>query len=157
MSDRPKPTEPVRVATTSQTTAVIRGQVPVTELATFFDRSFGALGEALAQQDVEIAGPAFARYEGPPGETAVLEVGFPTRGVVEPVGEIVASSLPEGEVARAVHHGSYDDLGESWARVQAWMGERGLAPSPVLWEVYVTEPSPEMDPNDLRTELNWLI
>jgi hypothetical protein len=25
----------------------------------------------------------------------------------------------------------------------------------VMWEVYLTEPSPEMDPADLRTELNW--
>lgn len=25
----------------------------------------------------------------------------------------------------------------------------------VTWEVYVTEPSPDMDPADLRTELNW--
>ena len=25
------------------------------------------------------------------------------------------------------------------------------------WEVYLTEPSPEMDPNELRTALNWTI
>lgn len=28
---------------------------------------------------------------------------------------------------------------------------------PALWEVYLTEPSPDMDPADLRTELNWLL
>ena len=42
-------------------------------------------------------------------------------------------------------------------RLAAWMGEQGLTPGPVLWEVYVTEPSPDMDPADLRSELNWLL
>ena len=57
--------------------------------------------------------------------------------------------------ARLVHLGSYDRLVASWERLGSWMGEHGLTPGPVLWEVYVTEPSPDMDPADLRSELNW--
>jgi effector-binding domain-containing protein len=34
------------------------------------------------------------------------------------------------------------------------MSERGLAFGMPFWEVYLTEPSPEMDPAALRTELN---
>jgi effector-binding domain-containing protein len=58
-------------------------------------------------------------------------------------------------VARVVHAGSFDGLSEAWQRLGAWIGEQGLEPSDDYWEVYLTEPSPDMDPADLRTELNW--
>jgi hypothetical protein len=31
---------------------------------------------------------------------------------------------------------------------------QGLRPGSVMWELYVTEPTPDIDPADLRTELN---
>jgi effector-binding domain-containing protein len=40
-------------------------------------------------------------------------------------------------------------------RLAEWLGAQGLSPSDERWEVYVTQPSPEMDPADLRTELYW--
>jgi hypothetical protein len=152
-----QPNEPAVVEVTPQTCAVVRGYVPVAELVGFFDRSFRTLGEALAGQAVEIVGPAFARYDGPPADIAALEVGFPTSVAIEPAGEVVAGSLPGGPVARTVHRGSFDELGASWARLRSWMEQHDLVPGPVLWEVYLTEPSPDMDPADLRTELNWSI
>jgi len=66
-------------------------------------------------------------------------------------------SLPAGRVARLVHVGGYDGLGESWGRLGAWIAEQNLAPGTVIWEVYVTEPNPDMDPADLRTELYWTL
>lgn len=139
------------------TVAVIRGVVDVSELTQFFDRSFSALAAEIAKQGIEIVGPAFARYHGPPATTADLEVGFPTDRPVSASGDITASVLPGGRVARAVHHGSYDQLGQAWERLQQWIAQQGLTPSDDLWEVYVTEPRPDMDPAELRTELNWVL
>lgn len=68
---------------------------------------------------------------------------------------VVAGSLPGGRVARLTHHGSFDRLGSSWDRLGSWMRARGLPAGEDRWETYVTEPSPDMDPRDLRTELNW--
>ena len=127
------------------------------EVATFFDRSFATLGSALEAQGIAPTGPAFARYAGPPGDTADLEVGFPVEGTVAPEGDVRPGSLPAGRVASLVHAGGYDQLGGSWARLGAWIAEQGLTPGPDLWEVYVTEPNPEMDPADLRTELVWTV
>jgi effector-binding domain-containing protein len=56
-----------------------------------------------------------------------------------------------------VHVGAFDGLGESWGRLGEWIGAQGLIPGADMWEVYVTEPSPDMDPADLRTELCWTI
>jgi effector-binding domain-containing protein len=72
-------------------------------------------------------------------------------------GEVVASSLPGGDVARLSHLGSYDRLSESWGRLGTWIGEQGRRPGPRFWEVYVTEPTPEADPASMRTDLYWLL
>ncbi|MCC5952685.1 MAG: hypothetical protein JJU45_11380 [Acidimicrobiia bacterium] len=76
-------------------------------------------------------------------------------------GKVPFDELPQfydtafGTAARSTHHGSFDGLGEAWGRLGAFIGEQGRAPGPVMWECYLTEPSPDMDPADLRTELTW--
>jgi effector-binding domain-containing protein len=147
-------TEPTLVTLVAQTSAVVRGRVPMAELAGFFDRSFSTLSSSLSAQGIAPAGPAFGLYHGPPGDHADLEVGFATDRPVNDDGDVVVSSLPGGRVARVVHEGSFDGLGESWQRLFSWIGDQGLTPRAEFWEVYVTEPSPTMDPADLRTELN---
>ena len=147
--------EPALADAEEITTAVIRGVVDMGELAAFFDASFSRLAPAITAQGVAIVGPAFALYHGPPGAVADLEVGFPTAGTVEADGDMVASRLPGGRVAALVHEGSFDQLGSSWQRLAAWIAAADLRPGDDVWEVYVTEPSPDMDPADLRTELHW--
>lgn len=138
-------------------TAVVKGTIAAAEVRDFFDRSFGVLGGALAAQGVSPTGPAFALYRGVPDETMDLEVGFPTARAIEPDGAAEAGALPGGRVARVVHAGSFDGLTDAWQRLGTWIGEQGLTPGEPFWEVYLTEPSPDMDPADLRTELSWPI
>ena len=149
--------EPAVVTVEPVTTAVIRRVVATDRIGEFFDGAFRSIAATATGQAAGIAGPAFALYHGMPADTVDLEVGFPTVRPVQPVGEVTAGSLPGGRVARAVHAGGYDGLGAAWQQLGAWIGEQGGAPGAVFWEVYVTEPNPQMDPADLRTELNWLL
>ena len=153
----PPTPEPRIVEVEPVAAAVVRGTVAVAELAPFFDRSFGALAQVVQAQGLAIAGPAFARYAGPPTDVAELEVGFPVAGAVEPDGDVQPGTLPGGRVARVEHHGSFDALGAAWEQLASWIAAAGETPSATLWEVYVTEPSPDMDPADLVTELSWLL
>ena len=146
---------PELVTVQPTTTAVVRGTISAEEVTDFFDRSFSVLTEAIAAQGMSPTGPAFGLYRGMPDETMDLEVGFPTDRPIEPDGSAEAGELPGGQVARLVHAGSYDRLSEAWQRLGAWIAEQGLTPGEAYWEVYVTEPSPDMNPDDLRTELNW--
>ncbi len=150
-------TDPELADMTETTTAVIHSVVPMAEITDFFDRSFTELATVLARQGIAPAGPAFARYAGPPDATADIEVGFPVHNTVAPEGHVQPSSLPAGRIARVVHAGAYDQLGETWGRLGAWIAEQGLTPGADLWEVYVTEPNPDMDPGELRTELFWAV
>jgi effector-binding domain-containing protein len=149
--------EPEIVEMAERPTAVIRGVVPAEELPSFYDRSFPALFRAAQEQGVSPVSAAFGLYRGLPADTVDLEVGFVTDRPVRPDGDVVPSTLPAGRVARSVHAGGFEGLGASWEELRSWMHEEGLTPGPVFWEVYLTEPSPDMDPADLRTELNWPI
>ena len=150
--------DPVVVTVDPATTAVVRGTVSLDEIRDFFDQSFSVLGEVLTNQQVSITGAAFSRYQGEVEEEPIdLEVGFPTDRPIDADGSAEAGELPGGRVARLVHAGSFDGLGDSWQRLADWIGAADLAPGDDRWEVYLTEPSPEMDPNELRTELNWTI
>jgi effector-binding domain-containing protein len=105
------------------TTAVVRGTVAMSDLADFFDSSFGVLSEALAKQGATATGAAYALYRGVPDESATLEVGFPVDRMIEPDGSAEAGSLPGGRVARVVHAGSFDGLGDAWQRLGSWIGD----------------------------------
>ena len=146
--------EPEVVSLDPATTATIREVVATDELAAFFDRAFSTLSELISAQGVSINGPAFSLYHNHPSDTADVEVGFTTDRAIERSGGAEPGSLPGGRVARVVHEGGYDELAAVWDRLGTWMSEQGLTFRMPFWEVYLTEPSPDMDPADLRTELN---
>ncbi|ACU39980.1 GyrI-like domain-containing protein [Actinosynnema mirum] len=154
-------TEPELVELTPTTTAVVRGVIGFAEVRDFFDTSFQQLRRVLAEQGVMPVGAAFGLYRdasthGREGALA-LEVGFPVGSGIEAEGDVVPGEVPGGLVAQLTHVGAFDELEESWKRLAAWMGARGVSPSTTRWEVYTTEPSPEMDPAELRTELHWAV
>ena len=138
-------------------TAVVRGVVPMPEIRSFFDRSFTQLFGVIERQGAIVASPAHALYHGEPSTEADLEVGVTTEPLLEADGGVEVSELSGGRVARLIHEGSYDDLGASWEQLRRWITEAGHTPGEVVWEVYLTEPTPNADPVDMSTELNWII
>lgn len=142
---------------TPVSTAVMRETVPMPEIRHFFDRAFSTLSEVLERQGITPTGAAFGLYRDTPSDTVDIEVGFPTDGEVRPENGVEAGSLPGGRVARMVHAGGYDGLGAAWGALAGWIARQGNVPGSPFWEVYLTEPSPDMDPKELRTELNWLL
>ncbi|MBG6084656.1 GyrI-like domain-containing protein [Zhihengliuella flava] len=152
--------EPVIVQVSAARTAVVRGtDVPFAELTAFYDAAFAALGEVLNAEGLSPVGPAFALMTREPSESMDFEVGFaidhPLEGSrTSAAGTVVEPSvLPEGTTAVASHLGAYDALGDAWGGLMTWIGEHGYSPQLPFWEVYVTEPSPEADPESMRTDL----
>ena len=136
-------------------TAAVRATVRMEALRTFFDNSFSLLFSTLDRQQVQAVGAPYARYRGQPTDTVDVEVGIPTSRLVEPEEDVRPSELPGGEVVTATHVGAYDGLGRSYAALAGWIGEQGRAPSSSMWEVYLTEPTPDTDPATLRTQIYW--
>lgn len=154
MDQSPESTEPEIVSREEVPAAVVRATLRMEELPQLFDRAYRLVASVLEQQRLE-PGEAFARYLTMPGETMEVEAGFTTTGPVEPEEDVVPTTLPAGEVARLTHTGPYDTLSSSWDRLGRWIGDQGRRPGAALWEVYVTEPTPEADPATMRTDLYW--
>lgn len=132
--------------------------VRLEDLRDIFDTTFGPVVGAVSAAGVNLAGPAVAIYEGDVTDTFTLEVGFPVdRPLPEPAQvdgtTAIPAQLAAGRLAVLSHIGSYDRLGESWGRLLGWVGEQSLTPAERFGEVYVTEPTPDGDPDTLRTDI----
>ncbi|MBF6191687.1 GyrI-like domain-containing protein [Nocardia sp. CDC186] len=137
------------------TTAVVRDRVAPARLRDFFDRSFRILPEIVAGQGAKIEGPAFCVYREESEAALDLEVGFAVDRGLRAERDVRAGRLPAGRVARVVHAGGFDGLAAAWENLRSWIDQQGLAVGPLRWEVYLSRPAPDLDPAELRTELNW--
>lgn len=135
--------------------AVIRHRdIELGQLQEVFDRTFAALGQAIAAGLFVPVGPALAVYHGDIEDRFDVELGFPasrvpTSPVTTPAGDLVASALPAGPVAITSHLGSYDGLAAAWEALVA------ASPAPagdIAIEVYVTDPS-TTETDQIRTDL----
>lgn len=142
-----------------QAALTIHGDVAPDDLPAFFGRAFTGGPGAAAAAGVELVGPPFGLYPSMAGETVEVEAGFPvsaTVGSTAVEGEAVHDLLlPGGEIAQALHTGPYDAVGETYAALETWMREQGLAPAGPPWESYLSDPEAEPDPQQWRTLVCW--
>ena len=61
---------------------------------------------------------------------------------------------PAGEVARTVHVGPYDRLGDAHAAIHAWCAAHGRTIGPASWETYGHWTD---DPAQLKTTISYLL
>ena len=134
-------------------TAMVRVDTTETGLQPAIVDGLQAVATAMAAAGVELAGHPFTRYlEWGPGR-AVAEIGFPVLRPAPQVGRVGPGRLPGGRVASVVHQGPYETIADTYTRLQAWLAERGHAPTGPMWEYYVTDPDTEPDPAAWRTEV----
>lgn len=145
---------------TQQIPTVVRlaQDVLPSDMAGIFDESFSALVPALQANGIDIAGPAFSLHHRMPGATMTFELGFPVATPID--GELEAggitfypSSMPATQVATISHMGGYDGLSQAWGELMQRVAADGHQPALPFWEVYVSEPGPDVDPSTLRTDL----
>lgn len=166
MSARHTISETAIVRLDPQATAAVRIRLPTADLdlGAAFDRYLPIVGARLASVGGSISGPPFGRYHAFGPETVDVEIGFPVAGPTAglppiascPPGEVGASELPGGPVARTIHRGAYEDLSRVYDELHAWIHEQpGYDDDAGPWESYVDNPDAVPDVADLRTEVVW--
>lgn len=123
-----------------------------------FDSSYGPVLIALQGAGLQPVGAALAIYEGDPMAEFAVEIGFPVDRPLPAAAEVdgisvTPSEIPAGRLAVLTHIGPYDQLGDAWGRLMGWVVSEQLAPGARYGEIYVTEPTPDADPNQLRSDL----
>ncbi len=154
MIDRPAITQ-----TKAQRAAVIRVQVPRSEIESAMDSAIGELLTTLEEQGQAPAGPMFAHHLSLSDTRFDFEVGFPIDSPIEPAGRVVNGALPAATAARTTHRGPYEELYEAWRAFgevlerEALLDRAGLERGDTLWEVYAVGPETTPDSTKWCTEL----
>jgi AraC family transcriptional regulator len=136
-----------------KTALVIRAKCKRDEIAATLGQCLPRVFAWCSQHGVPFAGPPFTRYlPSGPGLISLeagLTIAVPSKGE----GDIVATELPGGAAAVAIHAGSYDTLGETHAAVEQWLDANKLESGGAPWETYLTDPGTTPDPAQWRTEV----
>jgi effector-binding domain-containing protein len=83
-----------------------------------------------------------------------VEVGVLVSAPFEAEGRVIASELPGGEVATAVHRGDFAQLGVTHDAVREHALAHGHELAGPRWEIYGHQGA---DPSEQATELFWLL
>ena len=139
--------------TTAQPAAVIRLTIPRSEIQKVMGPAIGEVIAAVTAQGIGPAGPVFSHHFRMTPDTFDFEVGVPITGPLTPTGRVTASELPAAKVARTVHHGGYEGLGEAWGELVRWLAAEGHTPADDLWECYTKGPESSPDSSTWCTDL----
>ncbi len=126
------------------------------DVAATMGEAFSAIGAFLGRSGVTPAGPPLAVYhdwdEGAGRMTVDVGVPVASRDTTKATGEVHAGQTPSGKALKAVHHGPYPKLGDTYGKLEAHLKKAGMAMPAAAWEVYVSDPdkTPEAD---LLTEI----
>lgn len=83
-----------------------------------------------------------------------VEVGVLVAASFESEGRVIASELPGGEVATAIHRGDYAQLGVTHDAVRERVAAHGHELAGPCWEIYGHG---RADPSEQETEVFWLL
>jgi AraC family transcriptional regulator len=117
------------------------------------------LGDVIPRVFAEAAaaqlGPRwpYARYHAMSDGQFDVEAGVLLAKPGQSQGELVAGSLPKTKAAETNHVGPYEKLRESWKTFGAEVEKKGLARNGPFWEIYLTDPGEEPDPQKWTTRL----
>ena len=140
-----------------QLAASIRGHCTWQDLGGFIGAAMAEIYTVAGDQGVRFAGPPYVAYHHAESTEAELdlEVGAPVADPVEPVGRVVASTIPGGLVATTFHAGPYEAIAPAYRALGEWVQEHGHETAGPPREVYLTDPNVVTDPGAFRTEILW--
>jgi len=128
---------------------------PFTEI----ENVIGKLMQATQSQNIFPAGAMIGVYYNSPEEVKPeeleWEMGFPISAQVNVPAPLEKKQWTFTAVVSAVHKGAYEETGKTIAKMLEWMQEKGLVQAGPLLERYLTMPTPETKPEDLRSEI-WI-
>ncbi len=133
----------------------IEVEVEYDKIPMMMGKLFQELSVFSQRNSLLIVGPPFAYYYSWDDRKTHMSVGFPVSKQIESDGKIGPFTLPGGKAVNAMHIGPYEKLAESYTAMQEWMGRNHLKPAGHMWEVYLSDPQKEQDPEKWITGMYW--
>jgi effector-binding domain-containing protein len=128
---------------------------PFTEI----ENVIGQLMMSTQSQNIFPAGPMIGIYHNSPEEVKPeelqWEVGFPVTPQVMPQSPLEKKQWTHTQVAAATHTGPYEQTGVTIAKIFEWMEANGFVQAGPILERYLTIPTPDTKPEELKSEI-WV-
>jgi effector-binding domain-containing protein len=131
----------------------IRDRHPQAELPGFIGDAFGALFGRLGLLGVKPAGHPFVIYHAFDPEEIDAEVCLPVAPDITGSGRTQTRTLPSMTVARTLHVGPYEDLGDAYAVLTEWVRHNKFETAGPVQERYLNGPGDHVPPAEYRTEI----
>jgi DNA-binding transcriptional MerR regulator/effector-binding domain-containing protein len=146
----------------AQHTVRIAADVPGEEIWSWLSRAYPRLDDAIRAGGGLVAGPSAALYRAQidSDEFERVEAFFPVAApFVIPRGfsEVTIGEVPERTSAVLVHRGSYEQIGDTYRALGAWVARNAEPSGADVCERYMVSPDDTDDPDQYRTEIAWPI
>ena len=133
--------------------AVVRRRATKQELGKVIPEACGTVWSVVRAQQIKGAGRHVAVYL---DDVFNLEVGVELEAPFSGHGEVVASSLPAGQVATTTHFGPYQRLGDAHDAIQQWCTAHRREALLPCWEIYDHwRDEWNKDPGKIRTDVYY--
>jgi effector-binding domain-containing protein len=142
------------VALPAAVIARVHLNVPRDAIGSAIEQAQADVEAALAQQGRAPAGAWFAHHLALAPDRFVLDVCVPLAAPLTSTGRVECATLEPMRVARWMHTGPREQLGQSWLHLAAWIRARRLRTRVDCIERWVVRPRTEQDPSRLKTELD---
>lgn len=133
----------------------IHHQGPFTEI----ENVIAQLYSSVQGQNIPATGGMIGIFYNSPEDTAPenleWDMGFPCDAHVSPLQPLQRKVWNFNQVATAIHSGPFQNTGETYLVIFQWLEANGMEPAGPVLERYLTMPSPDMNPEDMRTEI-WV-
>ena len=133
-------------------TAVVAVRSSRNDISDAMGEAFGKTFHALAEARVEPAGPPFARYFNM-DEPFEFEAGVTVAAPFAGTAEVKPGQIGGLKAAVGMHIGPYETLAQTYAAMTAWIEGLGRSVTGPMWEIYLTDPTAEPDPQRWKTEI----
>jgi effector-binding domain-containing protein len=135
--------------------AAVRARVPLGQVSASFKQYLDQVYAARAT-GIQLDGQNIFVNRTVRGPAGVIdaEFGVGAKAPFPPVGSVVYTQVPSGEVATVTHWGDYAKLSDAHAAVTSWCRANGRTLSGTSWEVYGHWTG---NPADQRTDIFYLL
>ena len=136
--------------------AAVRAHVPIGGIAKAWKPALDQVWTYLKVNDGLRPGHNLFLYHHPDRRDEAMDIDFGVQvsRPFEREGEVRCIETPAGEVARTVHIGPYDRLGDAHHAIHAWCASNGRKIARASWEVYGDWNN---DPALLETTIRYLL
>jgi effector-binding domain-containing protein len=129
----------------------VRERLPQAELPGFFAHAYADLYAHLGRHGVPPRGEPFTVYHAFGPDNVDAEACLPVPTEIATTERIAYRLLPAMTVVETIHVGPYEELGQAYQALEAWMTDNGYDSAGPVRERYLTEPGRGTPPADYLT------